>query len=470
MAATDLAQPMSAPGAAPFRPPFPPRPLQPLGPLAALAAARHNFLAVFEDRCFEYETFSTRMLNRRVFVCNSPDTVAQAFIAMHDSFERKTPQMRHALTPLVGDGLIISDGEVWRKRRRIVAPMIHRSHLSLFAPVMVEATAELAERWALLPESAPLDISREMSMLTAEVICRAVFGPRLGAEHANEIAVSFGEYQRLVDRLDLLYLLGLPDWLPRFRPRALRRAAGRIHEILDHIIEQTRKRYVSGEASMMRELLDARDAETGEPLDDTALRNEAAVLFLAGQETTASSLAWTWYLLSQAPDVEERLHAELSEVLSGRPPELADLPRLAFTRAVFDEALRLYPPIPMLGRQVSHGESIRQRPIPAGSMLVVVPWLLHRHRKLWDRPDHFIPERFLPDNPNPPQRYSYIPFSLGPRVCAGASFGFTEALLCIATLAQRVRLRLAPGAVVEPVCRLTLRPGESLPMLVQHRG
>jgi cytochrome P450 len=321
-----------------------------------------------------------------------------------------------------------------------------------------------------LPPSAPLDVLREMGTLAAEVICRAVFGPRLGAEHAAEITASFGEYQRQIGRLDLLSLLGLPDWLPRLHSPAVRRAARRIHHVLDHIIAECRERHSGGEASMIGLLLDARDAETGATLDAHALRNEAAVLFLAGQETTASSLAWTWFLLSQAPAVEERLHGELAHVLGGRLPTLDDLPHLSFTRAVFEESLRLYPPIPMLGRQATQPEKIRERAISAGSLVIVVPWLLHRHKLLWDRPDHFIPERFLPENAAKRERYSYIPFSVGPRVCAGASFGFTEAILCIATVAQRVRLRLAPGAVVEPVCRLTLRPGDALPMLVQHRA
>ena len=220
---------------------------------------------------------------------------------------------------------------------------------------------------------------------------------------------------------------------------------------------------------MIRLLIEARDPETGDKLDRTAVRNEAAVMFMAGHEGTANSLAWTWYLLSQTPAVEARLHAELAAVLGGRLPTLDDVPRLVFTRAIFEEALRLYPPVPFLGRQALRDETIRNRRIPAGSMLMVVPWLLHRHRNLWDRPDHFIPERFLPENAGSRQRYSYIPFSVGPRVCTGAAFGLTEALLCIATLAQRARLRLAPGAVVEPVCRLTLRPGQTLPMLVEHR-
>jgi len=191
---------------------------------------------------------------------------------------------------------------------------------------------------------------------------------------------------------------------------------------------------------------------------------------MAGHETTANSLAWTWYLISQAPDVEERLHNELDRVLGGRLPTLADVPRLIYTRAVFEEAIRLYPPVPLLGRQALHAEEIRGRRIRAGSLVLVVPWLLHRHRQLWDRPDHFVPERFLPENSLSRPKHAYIPFSTGPRICAGAAFGLTEAILCLAVLAQRVKLRLASGALVEPVCRLTLRPGDALPMLVEARA
>jgi cytochrome P450 len=453
-----------------FVPPFPARPRRKLPALAALKAARRNFLAVFDEKCFEYEFFSTRVLNRRLFVCNSPDTVAQAFVALHDSFARKTAQTRHALTPLIGDGLFISDGETWRTRRRIVAPIIHASRLSSFAPIMVEAAAETAERWARLPSTAPVDALREMATLTAEIICRAVFGSRLGSEYSDTIVRSFGEYQRLVGQLDVIYLLGLPDWLPRFHSPATRRAARRIHGVLEAIIRQCRERPAQGEGSLIGRLLDARDPETGAVLGDEAVRNEAAVIFLAGQESTANSLVWSWYLLSQAPAVEARLHAELDRVLGGRPPTLEDTPRLVYTRAVFEEAIRLYPPIPLLGRQALREEVIRGRSIPAGSLVAVVPWLLHRHHRLWPNPDHFIPERFLPENAGARQRYAYIPFGIGPRICAGQAFGLTEAILCIATLAQRARLRLAPGAVVAPVCRLTLRPGVSLPMHVERRG
>jgi cytochrome P450 len=452
-----------------FVPPFPERPREPLSLLAQLRTARRNFLAIWHEKSFEYQLFSTRVLARSLFVCNSPDTVAAAFINHHESFERKTPQMRHALAPLLGDGLFISDGETWRRRRRIVAPIVHASRLPLFAPVMIEAAAETAARWARLPPGAPIDALREMATLTAEIICRTVFGRRLGAAHAHAIAAAFSTYQRLVGQIDLPSLLGLPDWLPRLRTPAIGRAAAQIHRVLDGIIASCREDSASGDTSMISLLFAARDEETGEALDAQALRNEAAVIFMAGHETTANALAWTWYLLSQMPQVEEELHGELDTVLGARLPTLDDVPHLVYTRAVFEEAVRLYPPVPLLGREAVRDETIRNRAVPRGSLVIVVPWLLHRHRKFWDRPDQFVPERFLPECAALRPRHLYIPFSTGPRICAGAAFGLTEAILCLATLAQRVRLRLAPGAAVAPVCRLTLRPGEHLPMLVYRR-
>jgi cytochrome P450 len=452
-----------------FVPPYPERPRSSLSAFSTLRLARRNILAIWENRCFEWDFFSARVLSRRLFVCNSPDTVVHAFIERHESFERKSPQMRHGLSPLLGDGLFISDGEIWRRRRRIVAPIVHISQLSSFAPLIVRAANDTAGRWADLPNGAPINALAEMAALTAEIICRTVFGRHLGAEQASEIVSAFTEYQRLIGQLDVVYLLGLPDWLPRLHSPAIHRAARRIHRVLDDIIRGCRERLADGQASMIRLLLEARDAETGAPLDDAALRNEAAVIFMAGHETTANSLAWTWYLLSQAPEVEDRLHDELAAVLRGRLPSLEDLPKLTYTRAVFEETLRLYPPVPVLARQALRDERIRDRPIPAGSLVLVVPWLLHRHRKYWERPDHFLPERFLPENGGSLVRHTYIPFSTGPRICAGAAFGLTEAILCIATLAQRARLRLAPDAVVEPICRLTLRPGGDLRMLVEPR-
>ena len=452
-----------------FVPPFPYRWPRPLSPWQRLRIARKNLIAQFEDAAFELDFTSVKILSKRIFVCNSPQTVQWAFGIKNEVFERKSPAMRHMLHPLAGDGLIISDGDTWRKRRRIVTPIVHASRLSAFAPVMTETALAMGERWAQLQAGATIDALSEMAQLTAEIICRAIFGRELRAEQARAVVEGFSEFQRAVSRIDLPSLFGLPDWLPRPRRMAVYRSVKRIHRVIDAIIAAHRDRAEGESASVVGRLIDARDPDTGAPLDIKAVRNEAVVIFLAGHETTANTLAFVWYLLSQAPDVEARLHAELDSVFGERSPTLADVPKLEFTRAVVEETLRLYPPIPILAREALATETIAGWHVPKGSMVMVIPWLLHRNRKLWDRPDHFLPERFLGTNGPTPDKWHYVPFSIGPRTCAGMAFGLTEAILCVATLAQRFKLRLAVGHDMVPICRGSLRPGDALPMSVHRR-
>ncbi len=451
-----------------FVPPYPPRPNKPLGVLAMMRAARKNFLSIFDQSAFEYAFFSIRALNRPIFVCNSPDTVAYALVNHHDNFERKTAEMRNAFAPLIGDGLLISDGETWRRRRPIIAPIVHQTQLPMLAPRMVEAATEIADGWVLRGSREPIDVMHEMETLTAEIVCRTVFGRTLGAGTARTVVGSWGRYQRTIGIADLASLIGLPSWTQTIRLIPVRRIVHDFRKAINEIIDSCEAQSAD-EASIIQMLLAWRDPETGQPLERDAIRNEIAVLFLAGHETTANALAWTWYLLSQTPDVEARVHDELAQVLGGKPPTLESVRQLVYLRAVLDEAMRLYPPVPVLGREVVRDEVIRNRPIPARSIVMVIPWLLHRHRHLWDKPDHFIPERFLPNSGTQRQRYAYIPYGAGPRVCAGAAFGHTEAMLCIATLAQRARLRLVPGTIVQPTSHITLRPGEILPMTIECR-
>jgi cytochrome P450 len=452
-----------------FVPPFPPRPKSPLSLLALFRTAKRNLLEIWEDKAFEYELFSARLMSRRVFVCNSPDTVRYAFVDHNEDFERKSPQMRNALQPLLGDGLFISDGAVWRERRRMIAPLIHASRVADFAPAMIETACETADRWGGAGGPVRIEALTEMASLTAEIICRTIFGRRLGHDHARAIVEGFSDYQRRAEQLDMMSLFGLPDWLPRLRGAGIGRSTRRIHAVLDRIIRSHAATADRSEMSMIQLLADARDRDSGATLTAEALRNEAAVLFMAGHETTANSLAWTWYLISQSPRVEARLHAELDAVLGGRQPVYEDLPRLPYVRAIFEEALRLYPPVPVLSREARCDTKLRRKPVKAGSLVLAVPWLLHRHRKWWDRPDHFLPERFLAENADARPKYVYIPFSIGPRICAGAAFGLTEGVLCLATLAQRFTLRLDRPGPVMPVCRLTLRPEGGLPMIATPR-
>jgi cytochrome P450 len=451
-----------------FIPPYPPRLAEAPSALRRLMIGRRNFLAMWEESVFETDFAETRILMRPCFVCNSPDSVQFAFSLKNSSFERKSPQMRHALEPLLGDGLFVSDGDTWRARRRIVAPIVHIARLAAYAPHMVESATEFRDRWAQQDGTA-IDVLSECAELTAEVLCRTLFGRQLGKHYARQIVDGFSQYQREIDQIDLMAMLGLPDWIPRYRNSALRTSVKRMHAVLDEIIASCRASAGQGEQSVIARLLDAKDEETGERLSHEAIGNEVAVIFMAGHETTANSLAWTWYLLSQAPDVEAKFHAELDTVLGGRLPGLDDVGNLAYTRAVFEEALRLYPPVPLLPREALQDETYRETKIPKGSLIFVVPWILHRHKHLWDRPDHFIPERFLGENAARISKFQYVPFSIGPRICAGMAFGLTEAILCLATIGQSLRLQLEPGTDVQPVCRLTLRPGDDLPMIVSRR-
>jgi cytochrome P450 len=332
---------------------------------------------------------------------------------------------------------------------------------------MVEAATEARERWGASQEPT-IDVLAESAKLTAEIICRTLFGRKLGDDYAGQIVRGFSNYQRAIGQIDLISFFGLPDWFPRWQSRLVHDNVEQIHAVLDEVVASARARAGNGEPSVINHMFEARD-ENGAPLDSEALRNEIAVLFMAGHETTANTLAWTWYLLSQAPEVEAKLHAELDGVLGDRVPGFADVPQLIYTRAVLDEALRLYPPVPILPREAVQEEEFQGVRIPKGSLLFVVPWLLHRHRKLWELPDHFIPERFLPENAGKISKFAYVPFSIGPRICAGATFGLTEAILCLATLAQKFKLRLKAGHKVRPVCRLTLRPDGGLPMTVHPR-
>jgi len=452
--------------AAGFVPPHPVPYRQRLPLPELLRRLRRNLLEIWHENHFSEPLIPTRLLGRPVLVCNSPESVREAFLDRHAALERKTPRMRHALEPLVGDGLIISDGLVWKERRRVVAPVTHVSRLAELAPVMTAVAAERAEAWAALPPGSPLDMLAEMGSLAAEVICRSVFGSRLGSEAAGEVVAAFARYQRLAGAGGVADLLGLPGWAARIGAWRLRPEVRRIHAVLDALVAEVLAR--PGPPCLLLAMAEAHRAMHGRPMALAAFRNEAATLFLAGHETTAATLAWAWYLLSQAPAAAARLRAEAREALRGRPAGFEHLPALPFARAVVEETLRLYPPIPLLAREAQRETVVAGEPVPRGGLVMAVPWLLHRHRRLWDRPDHFLPERFLPDGTAESRpRHAFIPFSLGPRVCTGAAFAMAEATIVLATLASRFAPRLAPGTRVFPVARLTLKPGDTLPMLLE---
>ncbi|MBM2575534.1 cytochrome P450 [Jannaschia sp. Os4] len=450
----------------------PPRPLRDdAHPSTAglLRQLRRGLLHVFDARSFRsFEGGSLlRALRRRIVTANEPRTLKEALHDKHALFERKSPQMRHALEPLLGDGLFVSDGATWAERRAAVAPIVHAAHVPTFAPVMAEVAR--AFRDGLTP-GAPHDMLFEMGEMSAEIIARTVFGTALGRSRTREIIAGFADFQRHVDQVDLPSMLGLPGWWPRRQTRAARAAARRVQAVIDGLLADIEARRGGSEAetdALAAKLFDAADRH-GKPLARRAIRNEAIVLFMAGHETTANTLAWALYLVDRSPRVRAALSAELDAVLGGRDPEYADVPNLPVTRAIVLETLRLYPPVPILGRTATGDGTVGDHAVRAGDLFLAVPWLSQRNEDLWSLPHHFVPERFAPGRPRP-DKHVYMPFASGPRTCPGQTFATVEAVLCLATLLRSYEIRLAPGTEVATDCRLTLRPTSPLTMIPRPR-
>lgn len=447
---------------APARPrPHPQR----LNALQMIFAAKRNLISLWQASDYKSTSGQMRIFGRQVFLANSPETVKYVMATRHDNYERKSPQMRRALEYLLGDGLFISDGETWKRRRPLVSDIVHKNRVPTFGLTMEAVTLAMAERWRARPAGEPFNALSEMAELTAEIIARAVFGNHLGPEAAHEAVDAFTRYQGLIDNFNLGYFLGADEGLPVFRGPRLRRAVAQLDRVIGKVVSDHLSG--NGDHNSMIDLLVKRQQKSPDlGLDVSALRNEAATIFMAGHETTAATLTWAWYLISNAPWVEEAVLAELASVCGDRPPTVADVPRLDWCRAVIEETLRLYPPVPILARQAKNADRIGTLDIDPAALIVVVPWLLHRAAGLWDQPERFMPERFLKDRPTP---YTYIPFAVGPRICAGLAFGLTEAILCFAILVQQFQVRVAPGVKVEPASRLTLRPAGGLPVTATPR-
>lgn len=439
-------------------------------PLKLLWMLRKDLLSIWPESAYQEEFFGGPVMNKHMYVANSPDTVEHVLVRNNDNYQRKSPYMRKALEPLLGDGLFVSDGALWRERRRLEQPAFQSGRLKSYGKVMTRVVDETCERWMGEHVGKEVRVLPEMAWLTAEIISQAMFNYPLGLQRARQIVDGFADFQASVEQFDLSAFFGWSEWLPNIPQWGrVSRYARSIHVIVEDIISAGQQQN-GAEDNLLSQLLATQDA--ADPLtrmNAVQIRNEAVVILMAGHETTANSLAWAIYLISQYPEVEQKLLEELRTVLDGRPAEYEDLPRLEYTRAIFEEAMRLYPPVPVLSREAQVEEVIRDRTVPAGSIMLVIPWLLHRHENLWEKPHHFIPERFTREWPSKQHKYAYVPFSAGPRFCLGAAFGLMEATICLATLMQRFSLRLADGHRAGYECRLTLRPIEGLPMKVERR-
>ncbi|HET9142742.1 cytochrome P450 [Actinophytocola sp.] len=397
-----------------------------------------------------------------VFLLSNPDDVAHVLVANQANYV-KAPTYR-PLKELLGDGLLTNEGESWARQRRLVQPMFARRHVLGFAPAMSGAATRLLDGWAALPDGTVVDAAAEMSELTLDVVGRTLFGADLTGEADGmgpALTTVLAAYMKVV-RSPLFWLVpNFEKWRTPNRRRS-ERAEAHLRAVVDRIIAARRAQPGPDRPDMLDMLLAA-------DMTEDQVRDELMTFMLAGHETTANALAWTLYLLSTHPQARDRLAAEVDDVLAGRAPVAEDADKLEWTAAVVSESMRLFPPAWIIERQPTADDTVAGMRIPAGSIVITSPYLVHRNPAHWPNPEGFDPARFLPDAAAGRHRYAFLPFGGGRRQCVGGGFAMLEATLLLAAITQRFRLDLVPGARPVPQPTVTLRPGGGIPMALYRR-
>jgi cytochrome P450 len=404
-----------------------------------------------------------------------PDQNKQILQENNRNYSKRPHPAFELLAPVLGRGLVTNEGDSWLQQRRLMQPVFHRQHIAAFGATMTEATVNMLARWHVAAANRqPLDMDHEMTQLTLEIVGKTLFSIDLTGE-ADRVGQAFTRLNRQIADLNTVpfsnYMIKMP-FLPN--TRRINQNIAIVDDVVNRIIAERRQAEerqsgnpgVGREIDLLDMLIAARDEESGEGMDDRQLRDEVVTLLLAGHETTANTLSWTWYLLSQHAAAATKLQEELARVLNGRVPTMSDLPDLPYTRMVIDEALRLYPPAYAIGRWATAADEITGYDIPANAVITLSPFLTHRLPEFWPEPEKFEPERFTPEESARRPRYAYLPFGGGPRQCIGNVFALTEAQLILATIARHYRPRLQPGHQVALDPLITLRPRGGLPMLI----
>ena len=397
----------------------------------------------------EYGDISTlRYYNFRVYFVNHPDLIEEVLVTHNRKFIKG--RILRANRRLFGNGLLTSEGDFWLRQRRLAQPAFHRTRIAAYAETMVRFAERLMSDWK---DGEERDIHVEMMRLTLQIVAKTLFDADVDGE-AQQVGRALEAIMEL--NSDFRKLILMPPWLPTPRNIKASIATRRLDKIIFRFIEQRR---TSGKDSgdLLSMLLAAQD-EDGSRMNDQQLRDEAMTIFLAGHETTANALSWTWLLLAQNPACEGKLHAELATVLGGRTPALEDLPNLRYVGHVISESMRLYPPAWGMARVAIEDMEIGGYPIPKGCGVSLAQWSVHRDARWFDSPLEFRPERWEGDLAKRLHRFAYFPFGGGPRQCIGNNFALMEATLLLATIAQRFRIGIVPTHPVVPMPSITLRP------------
>jgi cytochrome P450 len=454
--------PSSATG---FRPPAPAPQERPLGLFALMRTLRANALECWTREHFEKPIVVGGFPFAPVAVVSDPAAIRQILIEDQSTYQKSTLE-RRVLSARLRNGLVAVDGEQWQRLRRTLAPMFAGKTMSGYAREIGRAASDLVERWSELPNGSVVVVKTEMLRLALDVLLRCIFTDGIGNAEAVRDATT--RFYSTCGTLDPLDVIGVPDFVPRLSRFRERPVMQEFDRGLSIAIAERRRELSNPPRDMLGAMLAARDPESGQSMTDTEVKDNVMTFIFGGQETTSSALTWAIFLLSQCPEWRERVLEEAEHLADADADEA--LERLVVTRAVVEEALRVYPPIIAITRTAVRHTEIEGHAIKRGSLVVVSPYVVHRHRSLWRDPALFDPTRFLSGASEKIARYSYLPFGVGPRACVGSVLAVQEATITLAALTANFTLELAPGEVVWPAQKnFTMRPRSGLLMTVTRR-
>jgi cytochrome P450 len=452
---------------APFVPPAPKPRKSPPSTLQMLRIVYRNPLELWGEPSYNEKWISIRTgVGGPLVIANDPGLIRHILVDNAKNYKMARVRQK-ILRPILRDGLLTAEGEVWRRSRKAMAPVFTPRHIFGFAPVMLRTAEAFASRYEVAAE--PVDVSHDMTMLTFDILAETLF--------SGEIAGEPGNFARQVDhlfetmgRVDPLDLLGAPDWLPRITRLRGRKTMAFFRGIVADTMEMRRDKLRQDPDGSPNDFLTLLlKAEGPDGLSRAEIEDNIITFIGAGHETTARALGWTLYCLSQAPWEREPIEAEIDRVIASEPDPVKWLDAMPLARAAFEEAMRLYPPAASISREAIEADQYQDLQIVKGAQIQVMPWTVHRHRKLWDNPEAFVPARFHPANRDRIDRFQYLPFGAGPRVCIGASFAMQEAVIALGVLLSRYRFDSLAGTRPWPVQKLTTQPEGGLPMRVSRR-
>jgi cytochrome P450 len=434
---------------------------------SAIRAIRSNPITAFPREAYEAPILEVG-LRRSLLLVSDPAAIQHVLVDNAANY-RKSRQQQRRLTPALGEGLLTAEGEIWRSARRTAAPLFGPKAIAALLADMHAAAQAMRARWRERSDhDQPLDLSAEFQRLTYEIVSKTVFSGALDADRAR-IHAHMAIYFDTLGRIDLATMLDLPAWLPSLAAWRARPSLAVFRSIIERVVTERMSFDRSEVADLLDRLIRARDPATDAVMPAFNVSDNVLTFLAAGHETTGNALAWIFYLLGLSPDTEAAVRDELAAVLAGEEVRHEHLDRLPFTRAVINEAMRLYPPAPFIGREALAADRLGSQDIAAGTQILISPWIVHRHRGLWRDPEAFRPERFLPPQAEKIPRGAFIPFGLGPRICIGQSFAMQEILVVLATVLPAFRFDLARLQAVFPQARITLRPAAGMPMIIRPR-